>query len=1058
MKNAVKWMAGNHVAANLLMMIFIVGGLIKMFSIKQEVFPEISLDMIQVSVLYPGAGPEEIEEGILLKIEDNLTGVDGIKEIRSVASEGMGTVTAEIIAGQDADLILQNIKSEVDRIITFPQDAEKPIITKLLNRQEVISVVIYGDLSERSLREQAEAVREELLALPQITQVDLGGVRPYEISIEIPEDNLRRYNLTLDQVAARVMRASLDLPGGTIKTGGGQILLRTKERRYTGREYADIIVVSNPDGARLRLGEIADVRDTFRETDMFAKFDGKPAAMVKILRVGEQKPTEISDLVLQYVKDKELQLPESVRIAIWRDLSEVLESRLNLMQKNAFLGLCMVIIALGLFLELRLAFWVMLGVPISFFGAMLVMPSLGVSINMMSLFAFILALGIVVDDAIVVGENIFSHRQMGKPYLRAAVDGVLEVAVPVTFSILTTVAAFLPLAFIGGVMGKFMKAIPLVVISLLIVSLIESLFVLPAHLSMGRRRKTESGLLGVIDRLRRLFSSRLEAFAAGPYRRALDICLRHRYTTLAVSITVLLLSIGVVRGGILKFTFMPQTDSDWVEVSLEMPPGTPVEETGRIVDFIVEKGMETVRKHDSQRPAGSSIFRHVYALVGGTMSQVGPRGGPGTSSASHIANITLLLTESEERNFPIREIENRWRNLVGELPGVESLTFSSNLIRMGANIDVQLSHNDFEVLEQVSEKIKGVLAEYPGVYDIRDTYARGKRELKLRLRPEAVTLGITEENLARQVRGAFYGAEALRLQIGRNEVKVMVRYPEKDRKSLWGLESMRIRTPAGGEMPLARAAYIEEGRGFSTINRTDRNRVINVSASVDPEAGNSAEIIQDLRQGFLPRLTNDHPGLHFRMVGEEKVRGESMGSMLEGFALALLAIYALLAIPFRSYAQPFLIMAAIPFGIVGAIIGHLIMGYDLSMLSFFGLVALSGVVVNDSLILIHRVNSNRREGSGIVKAVMDAGQRRLRPILLTSLTTFLGLTPMILETSFQARVLIPMAISLGFGILFATGITLLLIPSMYMILEDFRALAGLAGPGPDRGSPAEGEI
>jgi multidrug efflux pump subunit AcrB len=1042
MKGAVKWMAGNHVAANLLMMVFLVGGLIKAFSIKQEIFPEISLDMIQVTVPYPGAGPEEVEEGIILKVEDNITSVDGIKEIRSVASEGIGVVTAEIRTGEDADIILQNIKNEVDRIITFPEEAEKPIITKLLARREVISVVVSGDVPERSLRQLAENVREELLGYPEITQVDLGGVRPYEISIEIPEANLRKYNLTLDRIAQVVRLSSLDLPGGTIKTSGGQILLRTKEKRYVGPEYANIVVVGNADGTQVKLGDIAEVKDTFRETDSYAEFNGKPAAMVKVFRVGDQGPVQIAELVKKYVEIKKLSLPSSMNIDVWYDTSEIFESRMNLLKKNAAIGLTLVIITLGLFLEIRLALWVMLGLPISFLGAMLMMPTLGVSINMISLFAFILALGIVVDDAIIVGENIYAHRQKGKPYPRAAIDGALEVAVPVTFSILTTLAAFMPLVFITGTMGKFIKAIPLVVISILVVSLVESLFVLPAHLSIGKRREDSGRALSLIDNIRKWFGSGLENFTRGPYRRFLGLCLKNRFIALATGAAILLLTVGIIKGGLIKFSVMPRVDGDLVVVNLKMPPGTPAEETARIQQDIANKGMEVINEHNEKDPEKASIFESVFGIVGATMGQGGPAATSGEATSSNLAEIYLLLVESDERDISSTAIENRWRERVGEIPGIESLTFSSNLIRMGANIDVQLAHNDYGVLENASERVIESLARYPGVADIADNYSLGKRELKIRLRPEARTLGITERELARQVRGAFYGSEALRLQIGRNEVKVMVRYPEEDRKSLWDLETMRIRTPMGGEIPLARAADVEEGRGYSTINRIDRKRVINVTGMVDADVTNAGDILQDLEQTILARLELDYPGLSYELVGEEQERSESMGSTLSGFLLAMLIIYALLAIPFHSYSQPLLIMAAIPFGVVGSVMGHLIMGYDLSMLSMFGLVALSGVVVNDSLLLIHKINSNREQGSPVFQATMDAGQRRLRPIMLTSFTTFFGLMPIILETSVQAKFLIPMAISLGFGILFATGITLLLIPSMYLILDDLHRLIG----------------
>ncbi len=1043
MNSAVKWMAKNHVAANLLMVALILGGIIMGPSIKQEIFPEVSLDRVSVVVAYPGAGPEEVEEGIIFKIEESLTAVDGIKQMKATANEGSGSVIAEVYADEDVDLVLQDIKSEIDRISTFPEDAEKPVISKLSNRREVISVALYGDISEHILREQAELIRDELLELPDITQVDLSGVRPFEISIEIPEETLRRYNLTLDQVASRIRAASLDLPGGTVKTSGGEILLRTKERRYWGPEYADIVIIGKADGSQVRLGDIANVVDGFADSETYGHFDGKPAALVQIFRIGEQKPTEISERVLAYVEQKQGSLPDSLQLAIWNDTTEIFNSRMNLLQKNALLGLGLVVIILGLFLEIRLAAWVMLGIPISFFGTLFVMPWLGVSINMISLFAFILALGIIVDDAIVVGENIFEHRQRGKPYAKAAIDGALEVAIPVTFSILTTVAAFLPLIYVSGMMGKFISVIPIIVITLLLMSLIESLLVLPAHLSVGKPRPQNGGLLGKIDKVRRQFGVGLERFISGPYLKVLKLNLKFRYASLAIGLAALLLTIGIVKGGLVKFTFMPEVDGDKITVAIQMNRGVPVEETGRVANFILQKGMETVAEYDAERPDGDSILRNIYSVVGGSVSGGGGPVGSSSSSATYLSNISMFLTESEARGIPATEISAAWRKKVGDIPGLDSLTFKSNLMQLGANIDVLLAHKDFSALEQSSERIREALAAYQGVSDIEDSYARGKREIKLKLKPAARTLGITETELGRQVRAAFYGAEALRLQRGRNEIKVMVRYPDADRRELWNFESMRIRTPNGQEIPLAQAAEIIEGYGFSEINRTDRKRVINVSASVDGEQANAQEIISDLKQNLLPQLVRNYPGLTWDMEGEEKERRDSLGSMLGGFKLALIAIFTLLAIPFRSYTQPLLIMAAIPFGMIGAVLGHIVMGYNLSMLSMFGLVALSGVVINDSLLLIDKTNRNRRDGIPLYEAIVSAGTRRFRPIVLTSLTTFFGLMPMILETSVQAKFLIPMAISLGFGILFGTGIILLLIPALYLILEDVRQLIGL---------------
>jgi multidrug efflux pump subunit AcrB len=672
------------------------------------------------------------------------------------------------------------------------------------------------------------------------------------------------------------------------------------------------------------------------------------------------------------------------------------------------------------------------------------MPAIDVSINMISLFAFIMALGIVVDDAIVVGENIYEHRQSGDSYLKAAVNGTIEVAQPVIFAILTSVTAFLPLLFTSGIMGKFIMVIPAIVISILLVSLVECLFILPAHLALGQSRQSRTGFLGWLEKNRRRFGDLLTRFIEGPYKKVLQLCLEYRYATVALACAVLLLAgVGLIGGGIVKFRFMPEVDGDVIRVSLELAPGSPVELTTEIQQRVVDAGLAVVAEFDQGRPEGESVMRNVFANVGSAVADRGPAGSF-ASSGGNLASILMFLTPSEKRNVSSTEISNRWRDSVGEIVGVETLTFTSNLIHLGANIDVQLAHEDFAVLDEAAERLKEIIATYPGTGDIADNYTLGKREVKVSLKPEARTLGITEENLGRQLRGAFYGAEALRLQRGRDEVKVLVRYPEESRRRFWDLETLRIRVPGGGEIPLDRAAHLVESRGFSKINRADRKRVINVTATVDSHIANAEEILAEIKATALPKLIVDYPGLSYDLEGEDKNRRESMASMFFGFKLVLIVIFALLAIPFRSYSQPFLIMVAIPFGIVGAVLGHFIMGYNLSILSMFGIVALTGVVVNDSLLLIDYVNRMRRQGRLLIDSVVEAGQRRFRPILLTSLTTFFGLTPMILETSVQAQFLVPMAISLAFGILFATGITLLLIPSLYLVLEDARACLGLA--------------
>jgi multidrug efflux pump subunit AcrB len=1042
-KGPIAWMAENHVAANLLMVVFIIGGLILGINIKQEVFPDITLDRVQITVPYPGSTPEDVEEGIILKIEDKLSSIDGIEKITSTAGEGSGTVVAELLEGEDVDAILQEIKSEVDRIETFPEDAEKPVVSKISRRMQVISVAVYGDIPEKSLREIVEAAREDLLAFPDISQVELFGVRPYEISIEISEKTLMRYGLTLEQIASTIRKASQDIPAGTIKSQGGEILLRGKTKKYTGREYAGITVLTRADGTRIRLGDIAMIKDGFKETDTFATFDGKPAAILNVYRVGDQGPLEISKTVEQYVSEKQRLLPEEVKIMTWFDMSEIFNERLHLLMKNSYMGLILVLIVLSLFLEFRLAFWVSMGIPISFLGSLCFLSMTNVSINMMSLFAFIMAIGIVVDDAIVIGENVYTHRLMGKSPIQAAIDGAHEVTGPVTFSILTTIAAFMPLLFVKGTMGKFVYMIPAVIIAILIVSLIEAFFILPAHLS-ALRIKTEKEKSG----LRLMLMGKINSIIRGPYLTLLKLATKYRYLTVAVCIAAAIVTAGMYMSGIVKYRFMQQIEGDTAKCTLQMPVGTPVEEVEHYEKYITGQARKLVDEYDAKRQDGQSVLRNISAIIGGTLSHGGP------SSRGNICQVLVYLHAADIRKISTREFSDRWRRKIGEIPGAESLTYESDLRSFGKNINIRLSHTDFNVLKKAGERIKKALAGYKGVEDIIDNYEAGKQELRFKVTPEARTLGITETDLARQIRSAFYGAEALRFQRGRNEVKVMVRYPEKDRKNRGILEYMRIRTANGGEIPFLRAAALNPGRGYSVIHRRDGKRAFNVMGSTSGKT-NPEEILSELSTGLLPQLTRDYPGLSWSLAGEAERNKESIDSMKIGFTLALLGIYVLMAVPFKSYIQPILVMLAIPFGFVGAIWGHLLTGYNLSIMSLFGMVALAGVLVNDSLILIDFINRAIRKGIPVHQAVLESGQRRFRPIILTSLTTFFGLVPIMSETSIQAKFLVPMALSLGYGILFATLITLLLTPSLYLILEDIRKYVVSSLSGVHKGKEAE---
>ena len=1049
MRAPVTWMARNHVAANLLMCFLLLSGLLGIAGMRKETFPEFSFDQIQIQVPYLGASPEEVEHGVCRRVEERLAGLPGIRRIRSTASEGIGIITAELEQGEDSGRILDDIKAAVDRIETFPAETEKPVVVESVRRNQVIDVVVYGDVPEKTLKVVAERVRDDLRATPGISQVELSGVRVDEISIEVPERTLREHVLTFSEISAAVRRASLDMPGGSVRSEDGEILVRTKGLKYRGSEYADIPVLSRADGTELRLGEIATIVDGFEDTDLISRFNGLPAAVIRVFRTGEQSALDISKLVKEYIEEQRVHLPAGVGMDYARDDARLLLGRLDLLLRNAQLGLVLVFICLSLFLNLRLAFWVMMGIPISMLGSFLLMQPFDVSINMLSLFAFIVALGIVVDDAIVVGENIFAHRERGKDFVTAAVDGTLEVGKPVVFAIFTSVAAFAPLAFVAGMMGKFMGVIPIIVVSMLLVSLVEALVILPAHLSGngdGPLQRAWTWLFRTPLRwhgaIRRWVDRNLRRVIDGPYTRLVRAAVASPATAIAVGVALMLGTVGMVTGGHIKFTFMPEIDSDWLVVSLAMPQGTTAAQTEAVVGRIEKAALQVRDEYDEATPGEPSIFKHVFTVVGdqpmGRRSQIASLASGG--GQGHLAEVTIELLPSELRAVGTTGIAARLRERVGEIPGAESLRFTASIFSVGNEIEVQLSSEDFDQLLTAVERLKEEVASYPGTGDIEDSFQEGKQEMKLSLKPAARTLGITLADLARQVRQGFYGDQALRVQRGNDDVRVMVRYPAGERRTLNDIESMRIRTPSG-EVPFSEVAESSIGYGYATIQRIEGERVVTVTADVDEAIANADEINSDLETRFLPDLLEDYPGLRYSYAGEQRERADSFSSLGRGFAVAMFAIYALLAIPFRSYLQPLVIMSAIPFGMIGAVWGHVLMGLDLALLSIFGIVALSGVVVNDSLILLSFYNQLRERGVERDQALVEAGRQRFRPILLTSLTTFFALLPMILEKSVQAQFLIPMAVSLAFGILFATGIILVGVPAAMKVAARLQELA-----------------
>ena len=1037
MKGTIEWMARNSVAANLLMVFIVVSGLIALTTVTEEVFPEIELDRISINVPYLGAAPEEVEAAVVVRIEEAIQGVDGIKEIQSTASEGSASVLIELELGADARKVVDEVKSNVDAITTFPVETEKPIIRELTARNQVTNVAISGNIDVFTLKSVAEQVRDEISAIPEITQVDIVSAPPYEISIEVSEVALRRHGLTFDQVAEAVRRSSLDLPGGSVRTDSGEILLRTIGQAYRGEEYENLVLWTRSDGSRLRLGDVANVVDGFAETDQYARFDVEPMVMVSVFRTGEQSALDIAAAVQDYVEDAKTRLPEGVSLTIWQDQSEVLNDRLALMLRNGATGFVLVFVVLTLFLELRLAFWVSLGIPISFMGAIALMPVGDVSINVMSLFAFILVLGIVVDDAIIVGENIYRHQEDHGDGLRGAIEGGQEIATPVIFAVLTTVAAFMPLMFVPGMMGKIFRVIPLIVVPCLLFSLVESLGVLPAHLSHTKPHAKP----GRFRRFQSLFSNGLKTFIRKVYEPLLEVALRWRYLTSAIGVSMLILTVGMVLGGWTTFRFFPSIEADFMAASVTMPQGTPANVTGEAIAKL-EDGAAALRARLLQE-TGMDYFRHVSASIGDQPMASrggGPMGPIQTMAAAHVGEVTIELAPAETRAYTSEQLGFMWRDASEAIPEAVDVNFTMSIMTPGEDVNVQLAGPDIERLRAAADEVKLRLAAYAGVYDISDSFRAGKEEMKLGIKPAAETLGLTLQDLGRQVRQAFYGEEAQRIQRGRDDIRVMVRYPRDGRRSLGNLENMRIRTPDGGEVPFSQVAQVEPGRGFASIKRVDRNRAVNVTAAVDATVTSGGQVIADLQNRILPEVLPKYPGVFYTFEGIQAEQADAVGGLTRGFILALLMIFALLAIPLKSYVQPMIIMSAIPFGLVGAIWGHLVMGLDVTLMSMFGLVALTGVVVNDSLVMVDFINRKRRVHDDVSMAVREAGSNRFRPILLTSLTTFFGLVPLMLERSMQAAFLVPMAVSLAFGVLFATFITLILVPISYLILDDLKRI------------------
>jgi multidrug efflux pump subunit AcrB len=1041
-KGIIAWFAANHVAANLLMFLIIVAGLISASSIRKETNPEFELNMIQVRVPYLGAAPQEVEEGVVLKIEQAIQDLQGIKRIRSSAREGFGDVTIEVDPDADLTQVLSDVKTRVDAISTFPALTEKPVIYKQEISNPVVMIALHGDLDAFTRKALGNEIRDELLQLPSVNNVVYFGDRPYEISIEVSEHTLREYGLTMSEISQAVRDSSIDMPGGTIKSEGGDILLRTKGQVYTGQEFGALVLRTFPDGTRLTLEDVANIDDGFEETDRYGRFNGEPTATLQVVAGGQQNEIETARVVKAYIAEKEKALPPGISLDIWIDLPKYLEGSLNRMQNNMISGAILVFVVLSLFLRMKVAFWVIVGLPITFLGTLWLMPSWPVTINTMSLFGFIIVLGIVVDDAIIIGESAYTKIRADGHTLDNVIKGTHRVAIPATFGVLTTIAAFAPMMFIGGVVGPFFEAMAFVIILCLAFSLIESKLILPAHLVHAHIPPVDEDDLfrpqrkiGFFERIPRAFlkiqrhvQHGLQALIHNHYKPLLSRAVDNRGMTVTIFTAILILTIGLMTSGIARVVVFPEFAADFIQVELEMQSGTSPAVRNAAIDQVEGALLDLNDEYVRDNPDSLPIIQNIGVFT---------RGDAG-------AQMFVEIPFTEDRPFEMKDVTQMWRDRVGEIAGMKELKFqAAGHIGGGAPLSFKLNGANYETLELAAAELADELASYEGIFDITNSATAGGDEIKLKIKPEAEALGLTMSSLGRQVRQAFYGEEAQRIQRGKDELKVMVRYPIEERRSIADLQNMRIRTPSGDEVPFESVAEVSYGKGYSRISRLDRERTVTVSADLDPDLVQPQEIISSMSDVYIPELLSRYPGVNYGLEGASQDQVEFMAKLVLASVAALFLIYALIAIPLHSYTQPLIIMSVIPFGMIGAVIGHIVMGKSISMFSMFGLIALAGIVVNDSLILVDFINKARARGVELREAVVSAGTSRFRPIILTSFTTAAGLLPIILESSPQAQAVIPTAISIGFGIIFATVITLFLIPALYILQVDFFRRMGL---------------
>ncbi len=1029
MKRIIDYFIRYPIWANVLMLSVMLFGTIAFLSMRYSFFPEIRTDIITIQVTYPGASPEEVEEGVVLKIEESLEGLEGVERITSVSRENFGVVSVEISEHADFEKALTEVKNAVDQINSFPVGVEKPVVFEQPFRRRAITVALYGQADLFNLKVIAEHLRDELLATPEISLVSLHGLPRPEISIEVSEAELRRYGLTFDEIAAAVRGANIDLSGGKLDTREEEILIRARGKQYYARELENIPLRANPDGTIIYLKDVAAVREKWEDVPERVYYNGQPAVTLIIDKTLEEDILAIARRTRQVLADFNTR-QEQVQAVVVDDRTIHLRQRLNLLKNNGLLGLLLVVLTVGFFMNLRLSWWISVGIPFAFAGMFIIIKWIGLTINAISTFGMIIVVGILVDDAIVVGENIYSHYERGKTAIRAAIDGTLEVLAPVFTSVATTIIAFLPFFFLEGFMGKHIWHAAAVVVASLVFSLIEAFFVLPSHLAHSRGlhpHKEDPWLRRKIERAIHFFTHRL-------YAPLLQKALRRKVITLITPIALIFVTVGLLRGGFIGATFFPNIDQDFLPINVSLTTGRQEAHTDSVLAHIERVCWQVNRQYKQEREDGRDVILGILREIG--VTDFG-------ESGSHTGKLTLELLDGETRNLESSRIAARIREAVGTLPEVQNITYGQQGF-FGKPVSISLLGNHLEQLNRARDLLVAELENMGELKDITDSNQEGRRELNITLKPKAYSLGLTLQEVARQVRQGFFGQEVQRIQRGRDEVRVWVRYRPEDRAALGFLDQMRIRTPSGAEYPFSELAEYTIRRGLTAVYHLDKKREIKVEANLADEDADLPPILARIREEIIPRVLSQVHGVQVSFEGQARGRAKEQRSIARAFPVAFLAMFIMLILVFRSYAQAVLIMSIIPFGVLGAIWGHGIQGIQLSFLSIYGFIALAGIIINDGIVLIHQINRNLRAGQSVEEAVFNGAVARLRPILLTSLTTAFGLAPLILETSRQAQFLIPMAISVAYGLLFGTFLLLLVLPAGFLVLNRLRLLAAHA--------------